>query len=461
MKSHFYNRYHSSVKLLVLLDIIIIFVITLVFHWQIILENSANYKNYGQIATFIMCFQLILLSLGLYQVKLRESYSGMFRRIFLATLCTFVVFSLVNFLIFETIFNNRSIVLTLLFSGILCFGYRGIFVKYDVFNIYKRTVVILGTGQRAEIIEKRMRRKVDQHGFTILGFIAMKGDKEGCISTDKIISYPDDFIEFIQQNNVNEIVVANDERRDNLPIEDLFYCRLKGVQISEILDFIENETGQLAVNLMYPSWIIYSNGFTYNNDFKNALDWLFNAVLATIIFILTWPLMLLTIIAIKIEDGITQPCFYVQNRVGQNGRVFQIIKFRSMIQGAEKNGAQWAKTGDSRVTKVGGFIRKYRIDELPQLFNVLSGDMGFVGPRPERPEFVNQFNAKIPYYNERHKVKSGLTGWAQLKYPYGASMEDAQEKLKYDLYYIKHRSFILDILILLQTAEIVLFGKGR
>jgi lipopolysaccharide/colanic/teichoic acid biosynthesis glycosyltransferase len=183
--------------------------------------------------------------------------------------------------------------------------------------------------------------------------------------------------------------------------------------------------------------------------------------MALFLLLLTWPIMLVTILCIKISDGISAPAFYKQERVGLDGEPFNIIKFRSMRLDAEKNGAQMASENDNRITKVGQYLRKYRIDELPQIWNILHGDMGFVGPRPERPEFVQELIKNIPYYNERHNVKPGLTGWAQLKYPYGATEADSLEKLKYDLYYIKHRSFLLDLLILIRTVEIVLFGKGR
>ena len=183
--------------------------------------------------------------------------------------------------------------------------------------------------------------------------------------------------------------------------------------------------------------------------------------MAFVLFVLTWPIMLLTVILMKLDEGIKAPVFYFQERVGLDGEPFNIIKFRSMRLDAEKFGAQMASEDDPRITKIGNILRKYRIDELPQIYNVLCGDMGFVGPRPERPQFVQGLIKNIPYYNERHNVKPGLTGWAQLKYPYGATEADSLEKLKYDLYYIKHRSFLLDLLILVRTVEIVLFGKGR
>ena len=241
----------------------------------------------------------------------------------------------------------------------------------------------------------------------------------------------------------------------------MFACKIRGIEIIDILDFIERETGQIAVNLIYPSWVIYSNGFASNNYLRNTLDWIFNAGMALVLLLLTWPVMLITALCMKVTEGFNAPIFYKQERVGLDGEPFNMIKFRSMRLDAEKHGAQMASENDNRITKIGQYLRKYRIDELPQIWNVLHGNMGFVGPRPERPQFVQSLIKNIPYYNERHNVKPGLTGWAQLKYPYGATEADSLEKLKYDLYYIKHRSFMLDLLILIRTVEIVLFGKGR
>jgi sugar transferase (PEP-CTERM system associated) len=258
-------------------------------------------------------------------------------------------------------------------------------------------------------------------------------------------------------------VIACDQRRGTLPVEILFDCRLRGVAVTDLLDFMERETGQIVVNLMYPSWVIYSNGFNSQNYLRDALDYSINCLMATVVLLLAWPFMLLTAIIIFFEDVNVKNAsvFYKQERVGLNGQLFNIIKFRSMRLDAEKDGAKWATANDSRVTKVGHFIRKFRIDELPQLLNIFRGEMSFIGPRPERPQFVEQLIREIPYYNQRHNVKPGLAGWAQLNYPYGASVEDSMEKLKFDLYYVKHQSLMLDILILIRTVEVVLFGKGR
>jgi sugar transferase (PEP-CTERM system associated) len=306
-----------------------------------------------------------------------------------------------------------------------------------------------------------MRRDVDRQDFSVHGFVVMEGDIADGIQHETRIHLQGSLVEYSLQHGIDEIVVANDERRNNLPIDDLFACKIRGVEITDILDFIERETGQIAVNLIYPSWVIYSNGFASTHYLRDTFDWLFNALIALCLLLITWPVMLLAVISIKITEGIRAPVLYKQERVGLDGEPFNIVKFRSMRLDAEKGGAQMASENDSRITFVGQYLRKYRIDELPQIWNIFHGDMGFVGPRPERPEFVQGLIKNLPYYNERHNVKPGLSGWAQLKYPYGASETDSLEKLKYDLYYIKHRSFLLDLLILIRTFEVVLFGKGR
>jgi len=344
---------------------------------------------------------------------------------------------------------------------LLVSSFRYFTFKIDFFGFGKRNILVMGSGQRASIIERRMRRDVDRQDFTVHGFVVMDGDAPDGIQRETRINLEESLVDYALKHDIDEIVVANDERRNNLPVDELFACKIRGIEITEILDFIERETGQIAVNLIYPSWVIYSNGFASNNHLRNSLDWFFNGVMALFLLLLTWPVMLITVICIKLTEGFNAPVLYSQERVGLDGEPFNIYKFRSMRLDAEKHGAQMASENDNRITKVGLYLRKYRIDELPQVWNVLHGDMGFVGPRPERPEFVQGLIKNLPYYNERHNVKPGLTGWAQLKYPYGATEADSLEKLKYDLYYIKHRSFLLDLLILIRTVEIVLFGKGR
>jgi len=410
---------------------------------------------------FALINQLSYLALGLYNSKLRESFHGIFRRLLLCVAVGFFAATLIN--PFYGIYSLpvEIIAVSSLCCIVLISSFRYFILSIDFFGFGKRRILVLGAGQRASIIEKRMRRDVDRQDFTVHGFIVMEGDSDEGIRCETRITLDEPLVSFALQNDIDEIVVASDERRNNLPVDELFACKIRGIEIIEILDFIERETGQIAVNLIYPSWVIYSNGFASNNHLRNTLDWVFNAMLATGLLLITWPIMLLTVIIIKLTEGFNVPVFYQQERVGLDGEPFNIVKFRSMRIDAEKDGAQMSSENDNRITTVGNYLRKYRIDELPQIYNVFCGHMGFVGPRPERPEFVQQLIKNIPYYNERHNVKPGLTGWAQLKYPYGATENDSLEKLKYDLYYIKHRTFLLDILILIRTVEIILFGKGR
>ncbi len=237
-------------------------------------------------------------------------------------------------------------------------------------------------------------------------------------------------------------------------------CRQIGVHITDLTTFFERESGMIKLDLAEPSWLVFSHGFDLS-PLRKASKRTFDLLIASIVLLLAAPFMLLTALAIRLESGKGQPILYRQERVGARGRVFNLIKFRSMRTDAEKDGvARWATKGDDRVTRVGRIIRRTRLDELPQLWNVLRGDMSVIGPRPERPQFVEQLAEKIRYYNLRHCVKPGLAGWAQLRYPYGASEADAREKLKYDLFYVKNHAMLFDLMILIQTVEVVLFGRG-
>ena len=410
---------------------------------------------------FALLSQLTSLALGLYNSKLRINFRGVIRRLLMSVAVSFFMLAIVNPFYGQYALPMEVLALASLVSFILVSLFRSFTAKVDFFGFNKRLVLVLGAGERASIIERRMRRDVDRQSFSVHGYVIMNGDAAEGIKEETRIALEGSLVNYAIEHGIDEIVVASDERRNNIPVDELFACKIRGIEITEILDFIERETGQIAVNLIYPSWVIYSNGFASLNHLRNTLDWVFNAVMAFVLFALTWPIMLLTILFMKLDEGFKAPIFYLQERVGLDGEPFNIIKFRSMRLDAEKFGAQMASENDPRITRTGNFLRKYRIDELPQIYNVMRGDMGFVGPRPERPEFVQNLIKNIPYYNERHNVKPGLTGWAQLKYPYGATEADSLEKLKYDLYYIKHRSFMLDLLILVRTVEIVLFGKGR
>jgi len=230
--------------------------------------------------------------------------------------------------------------------------------------------------------------------------------------------------------------------------------------VTELAEFFEREAGKIKMDLTNPSWLVFSDGFNIS-PVRRTVKRAFDVSMVALVLLVAWPFMLLTALAIRLESGWNAPILYRQERVGENGKSFPVIKFRSMRTDAERDGvARWATKNDDRVTRVGRFIRKTRLDELPQLWNVLRGDMSIIGPRPERPQFVDDFNARIRYYSLRHCVKPGLTGWAQLRYPYGSSFEDAEEKLKFDLFYVKNHNFVFDLAILVQTVEVVLFGRG-
>jgi sugar transferase (PEP-CTERM system associated) len=312
-------------------------------------------------------------------------------------------------------------------------------------EVFQRRVLVLGAGKRAASL-LRLRRRSDRRGFHIAAFIRSEGDENVVVDRDRIAELKRSLLDYAQENRVDEIVVAMDDRRRGFPVSELLSCKFAGIAVVDLLAFLERETGRVSVELVNPSWLIFSESFGWRARFEFATRAI-DLVSALLILLLAAPLMCLIALLILIDDGM--PIFYRQRRVGLMGKTFTLFKFRSMIRNAEGDGTpRWANAGDARVTRIGGLLRKLRLDELPQLFNVVSGSMSLVGPRPERPEFVDALSREIPYYQERHCVRPGITGWAQLCYPYGSSVRDALEKLQYDLYYIKHKSLVLDLMIL-------------
>lgn len=321
---------------------------------------------------------------------------------------------------------------------------------------FSRRVLVLGVGDRAKQIEK-LRRASDRLGITLVGFIDIGIDRQ-VVSEAKIIRPNVSLRTLAERFAAEELVVAIDDRRKGLPVDDILECKMHGIRILDESTFLERQLGKIRLDALHPSGVIFADGFT-QAVIRRTEKRLFDIVASLFLLSLTLPFMLLAALAILLESG--RPIFYTQRRVGLRGECFNVIKFRSMRTDAEVDGKPvWAAKEDSRVTRVGKFIRKTRIDELPQLLNVLKGDMSFVGPRPERPEFVSELAQAIPYYDLRHHVKPGITGWAQVSYPYGSSIKDAREKLQYDLYYLKNYSVFLDVNILLQTIQVILWGKG-
>ena len=410
--------------------------------------------------TFVLVVTLTMAAMGLYHARQRGESREQLARLFisfaLASVAQAVIFYFIPFLDIAP----DAIIISLGLSFVIVCLIRYIFAKLEKTALIKRRVLVLGAGNKATLIEQRMRRANDQRGFKLLGFVPMPGDKEVIPEKKKRNLNLARLSEYTQKNQIDELVIAADQRRGALPMDELYRCRVKGTYITDITTFIEKECGKIPLNLLDPSWLIYSRGYKTNDIVIRAFKRLFDVAISLIMLVLTLPLILLTSLLILLEGGPKAPIFYSQQRVGLNGEPFKIFKFRSMRVDAEANGAVWAKKNDDRVTVIGSFIRKYRIDELPQLINILLGDMSFVGPRPERPQFVDSLTRTIPYYGDRHMVKPGLTGWAQICYSYGGSEEDAMEKLQYDLYYIKNFSFLLDTIILIETLEVVMFGKG-
>jgi sugar transferase (PEP-CTERM system associated) len=400
-----------------------------------------------------------LMAMGLYQSRLREGFEGILVRLGVSCAAAMLILSLI-FYIFPSLYLGRGVLglaMLLSFGGMACV--RFVFLRVVDEEVLKRRILVLGAGKRAANIYRRIRRKADQRGFCILGYVHMHGERDA-IPDNRVISLDCGLAEYVVENEVDEIVVAIDDRRHKFPLDELFDLKLNGIDIVDVMTFFEREMGKIETQMLYPGWLIFSEGF--DRSATRALSKrVFDISASLTLLLLTWPVMLATMLAIRLEDGSAAPFLYTQRRTGLDGVPFDVLKFRSMIENAEKDGAVWAQKNDMRVTKVGAFIRKYRIDELPQLINVLRGEMAFVGPRPERPEFIVELTEKIPYFNERHRVKPGITGWAQLCYPYGASDEDSEQKLQYDLYYVKNHNLLLDFTILIQTVEVVLFGRGR
>ena len=320
---------------------------------------------------------------------------------------------------------------------------------------FQRRILVLGAGSRAQRLHRLSQRQGS--GFTIVSFVKMgQGDAQidGAIRRDDI----GDLGQFVTRHGASEVVLAMEERRGSLPLKDLVRIKTKGILVNEFSSFLERETGRLDLDTLDPSWLIFSDGFSSGRFLSSVFKRIFDIFASLLLLTVSLPLIVIFAILVKLDSS--GPAFYRQTRVGLYGQPFRIAKLRSMRQDAEVAGAQWADEDDPRITRIGRFIRNVRIDELPQLWNVLSGTMSFVGPRPERPEFVADLEADIPYYAERHMVKPGITGWAQINYPYGASVDDARHKLEYDLYYAKNYTPFLDILILLQTLRVVLWPAG-
>lgn len=403
--------------------------------------------------TYAVSMIISMMSVGMYQRGLPFT-AGLLVRIGLSFLIASVAMSVMFYLFPHLVVGRGIMAYAMLFTFVGVIGLRSLFVRLTASDAQSTNVLVLGTGRQAKMIADLEPR---QPGFRVVGYIPVN-EQETDIPSSRWLPHDRRLIDIVLAHQVDEIVVAPDDRRLRLPVDEILDCKMSGTMVLDLLSFFEKETSRIKLDVLHPSWIFFSDGFRLSGlAQKRGLDLLAGVS----IFLLTWPLMLLVALAILIESKGKGPILFHQVRVGLNGEPFRVHKFRSMRTDAEADGvARWATKDDDRITRVGAVIRKTRLDELPQVFNVLLGEMSLVGPRPERPEFVEELMKEIPFYSERHRVKPGLTGWAQLSYPYGATNEDARNKLEFDLYYVKNASAFLDLIILLETVEVVLWGKG-
>ena len=402
------------------------------------------------------CIVTTMTAMGLYDTGVREDMGATVLRVLIAFAVGLAVASLAFMLVPELSVGPNALMTTF---AVALFGSavtRTLFVSWITPHAFQKRVLVLGTGSRAASVDELVK---DKGGLIkIVGYLPIRSSQDHVDAT-RILSNQESLLECVKRHQATEIVIAVRDRRGGvLPVQELLECRLRGVEITDLASFFERERCQLHLESLNMSWMIFGAGFR-QGFVRETVKRFFDVMTSAVLVLVTLPIMILTALCIYLEDR--GPVFYRQERVGQGGRVFTIFKFRSMRDDAEKDGVpRWAARNDSRVTRIGRFIRLTRIDEIPQIINVLKGQMSFIGPRPERPFFVDRLKDLIPYYLERHRVKPGISGWAQLNYPYGASDEDAKEKFQYDLYYIKNYSLFLDLIVLVQTARVVLWPSG-
>ncbi|MDF2493507.1 TIGR03013 family XrtA/PEP-CTERM system glycosyltransferase [Sphingomonas sp.] len=450
----------NAVALVGLIDFIILLCAAelgwLVRAAQLEMVPEPIYTRVPELFAFAVPLSVAMLAVGAYHADVLVSVRQAVMRLIVAVCVGVIFLSLLYFFMPSVTFWRSSLFYAMLFAIAGLIIARLLFGRLLGGERFRRRVVVLGAGTRAA----RLQRLAQANGasFVIGGVVAMSEaapEVEGAVSRSDIANLAG----FVVERRATEVVLAIEERRNALPLKDLLRVKTTGVHVSDYSTFLERETGRIDLASLNPSWLIFSDGFASGRMLSGVAKRAFDIVVSSLLLLVAGPLILITAIAIRLESR--GPAFYRQRRVGLYNEPFDIPKLRSMRQDAEVAGQPvWAQERDPRVTRIGRFIRKVRIDELPQCWSVLKGEMSFVGPRPERPQFVEELEQQLPYYAERHMVKPGITGWAQINYPYGASIEDARHKLEYDLYYAKNYSPFLDMLILLQTLRVVLWPSG-
>jgi sugar transferase (PEP-CTERM system associated) len=418
--------------------------------------DPADADRLPHLLTFAIILQLAMVGVGVYWVDALRSMRIAAARLVVAVSLGVLLLAFVFFMLPAVTFWRSNLLYAMVLSLTLLYSARLAFGRALGSEAFKRRILVLGAGPRAARLEALARS--EGAGFAIAGTVGMNDGPQAvanAVNRDDIAT----LTEHVVRLRVTEVVLALEERRNALPLADLLRIKTTGVHVNEFSSFIERETGRVDLDTLNPSWLIFSDGFSSGRRLSAAGKRLFDIVVSGAILLLFAPVIALTALAVKLESR--GPAFFRQRRVGLYGQSFELVKLRSMREDAEVGGkAVWAQKDDPRVTRVGAIIRKLRIDELPQAWTVLTGKMSLVGPRPERPQFVADLEARLPYYAERHVVKPGITGWAQINFPYGASVEDARQKLEFDLYYAKNYTPFLDLLILLQTVRVVLFPEG-
>jgi sugar transferase (PEP-CTERM system associated) len=414
--------------------------------------NNALFIEGGYLKILGLTLVVLLLSHGfdLYDTsQLGATVEQAFRMLFVLGLVALVLGGIMYF-VPEFLPGRNSAFFGVVILAVALFCWRSAYDWLVRQPLFRERVYVLGTGDRAQRLLNGLRRQA--LGVEVVGWT---GNIEGELTRETVASH---LVGLAQQRGVHRVIVAMPDRRGTLPVEELLALRLAGVKVEEATSWLERISGRIEVEQLYPSWLIFTEGFRFST-FHRIIRRILNFSAALIGLVLSLPL--LPLIALAVKAGSKGPVFYRQRRVGRGGEVFHCYKFRTMRQDAEADsGATWATDDDPRITRAGKFLRSSRLDEIPQLWCVLKGDMHFVGPRPERPEFVEWLSREIPYYGVRHVVRPGITGWAQVQYKYGNTLEDAREKLQYDLFYIKNASIGLDLLIMLQTIKIVMLGRG-
>ena len=408
----------------------------------------------------IVC-QVCLYYNDLYDLRITESYNELGVRLLQALGFAAILLAFVYMLFPQVIIATGTFIVSICFVMFLIVSWRFLYSIILNRGIFNQKIVLLGSGQVVKDIKTEIQSKKDC-GYSIELEVPEKTEEDNSADPGVMATMGQNQFEGLSEmllgHKIEKVVVGFREKRHILPTRELLRCRVEGIDIIDGYDFYENLTGKLTVAALNPSWLIFSGGFQKSRA-RRILKRSTDLILSVVMLIFCMPVFFITAVLIKFESK--GPIFFSQERVGEKGRTYLVHKFRSMVADAEKqSGPVWAQTDDERVTRVGRFIRQWRIDELPQLWNVLKGEMSFVGPRPERKFFVEKLEEILPFYTIRFTVKPGITGWAQVSYGYGASVEDALEKLNYDLFYIKNMSVPMDLMIVLQTIKIVLFSKG-